>query len=74
MGSEGFTRKYNVSKLVYYEVTESIESAIGREKQVKAWRRSKRVALIESANPYWVDLSLDWRENHPSPDPSLRSG
>ena len=70
----GFTAKYNVSKLVYYESTEDVTSAIGREKQIKAWRRSKRVALIEAANSYWIDLAQDWYESPTSPDPSLRSG
>ena len=69
-----FTKKYNVSKLVYYESTSDVVSAIEREKQIKAWRRSKRVALIESANPYWEDLTQGWQEHPPSPDPSLRSG
>ena len=70
----GFTAKYNVSKLVYYETTEDVTSAIAREKQIKAWRRSKRVALIESTNPYWTDISEPWQEHNPAPDPSLRSG
>ena len=48
----GFTKRYNVSKLVYYEATENIESAIVREKQIKGWLRRKKVALIESSNPY----------------------
>ena len=69
-----FTKKYNVSKLVYYESTSDVVSAIEREKQIKAWRRSKRVPLIEPANPYWDDLTLGWQAHHPSPDPSLRSG
>ena len=47
----GFTEKYNVTWLAHYEETPSIESAIAREKQIKSWRRSKKVALIESANP-----------------------
>ncbi len=47
---DGFTKRYNVSKLVYYEVTENIESAIVREKQIKGWRRSRKVELIESMN------------------------
>ena len=47
----GFTEKYNVTWLAYYEETPSIEAAIAREKQIKSWRRSKKVALIESANP-----------------------
>ena len=71
----GFTAKYNVSKLVYYEITDDVNSAITREKQIKSWRRAKRVALIESANPYWADLSKEWSlPPDPTPDPSLRSG
>ena len=69
-----FTKKYNVSKLVYYESTSDVVSAIEREKQIKAWRRSKKVALIESMNPYWADLTQDWGTTPASPDPSLRSG
>ena len=57
---KGFTAKYNVSWLAYYEQTPDVTSAIAREKQIKAWRRSKKVALIESANPRWEDLSLEW--------------
>jgi len=70
----GFTAKYNVSKLVYCETTSDVTSAIAREKQIKAWRRSKRVALIEAANPYWIDLAQEWYEGPTAPDPSLRSG
>ena len=74
LGSQ-FTKKYNVRKLVYYEATSDVTSAIEREKQVKSWRRGKRVALIESMNPYWVDLASEWYDALPSvPDPSLRSG
>ena len=54
-------RLHNVTWLAYYEETPSIESAIAREKQIKAWRRSKKVALVESANPKWKDLSLEWQ-------------
>jgi putative endonuclease len=54
---EGFTQKYNVTRLVYYEMTEDVHAALEREKQIKAWRRSKKVALIESMNPRWKDLS-----------------
>lgn len=56
---EGFTEKYNVDKLVYYEATESIETAILREKQLKKWRREKKITLIEHINPKWLDLSVD---------------
>ena len=57
----GFTTKYNVTWLAYYEETPSIESALAREKQIKSWRRSKKVTLVESMNPQWKDLSLEWQ-------------
>ena len=53
---EGFTEKYNVKHLVYYEVHESAESAITREKQIKKWRRKWKLRLIEEQNPQWEDL------------------
>jgi len=56
----GFTKKYNVTMLAHYEVTTDIQSAIAREKQLKGWRRSKKIDLVTSSNPTWVDLSLDW--------------
>ncbi len=56
----GFTKKYNITKLVYYEQTEDIISAIAREKQIKGWLRSKKIALIDSLNPKWNDLSEEW--------------
>ena len=58
--TDGFTKKYNVTMLVYYEVTTDVPSAIVREKQLKGWRRSKKIDLIEASNPEWVDLSLGW--------------
>ncbi len=61
--AEGFTSKYNVTRLVYFEATTDVESAIAREKQVKAWSRAKRVALIESVNPTWKDLSEGWLDD-----------
>ena len=68
---DGFTRKYNATKLVYYEATDSIGAAIEREKQVKGWLRRKKVALIESVNPYWEDLAKGWyEETSAAPDPS----
>ena len=57
---EGFTEKYNVDKLVYYELTDSIESAIKREKQLKNWHRQWKINLIKGMNPEFKDLSLDW--------------
>ena len=56
---EGFTKKYNVDKLVYYEVTNDVTSAIEREKQIKGWLRSKKNELVASVNPQWRDLSED---------------
>ena len=57
---EGFTKRYNVDKLVYYEVFDQIENAILREKQIKGGSRAKKVALINSINPKWSDLSLEF--------------
>ena len=54
---KGFTAKYNVSKLVYFEQTDSIESAILREKEIKKWRREKKNNLVEKLNPHWDDLA-----------------
>ena len=53
----GFTNKYNVSTLVYYEIHEKIREAIKREKQMKKWKRRWKIELIESINPEWADLS-----------------
>ncbi len=53
---EGFTQKYDVHNLVYFEVTESVESAIAREKQLKKWNRAWKIRLIEKDNPEWKDL------------------
>jgi len=54
---DGFTKKYNVHKLVYFEKTLDVETAINREKQLKKWRREKKNLLIEGMNPEWKDLS-----------------
>ena len=56
----GFTAKYNLTLLVYYETGSDIREAIAREKQLKGWRRSKKLALIRSSNPKWNDLSDGW--------------
>ena len=56
----GFTQKYNLYKLVYYEETDDIGHAIQREKQMKGWKRYKKVALIEEGNPGWKDLAEEW--------------
>ncbi|MDA3840518.1 MAG: GIY-YIG nuclease family protein [Patescibacteria group bacterium] len=58
--SDSFTKKYKVDKLVHYEIFEKPINAIGREKQLKAWRREWKIALIEKENPGWVDLSKDF--------------
>ena len=57
---DGFSSKYNTNKLVYYEVSESVESAIAREKQIKSYRRDKKIALINESNSEWKDLNLEW--------------
>ena len=59
---EGFTKRYNITRLVYYEETPDVRSAIAREKQIKGWLRRKKIALIESVNPDWRDLSEGWYE------------
>ena len=56
----GFTSRYNIDRLVYYEHFTDIRSAIRREKEIKGWRRTKKLALVESVNPKWRDLSEDW--------------
>ena len=56
----GFTSKYNIQFLVYYEAGSDIHSAIAREKQIKGWLREKKIALIDSMNPAWKDLSEEW--------------
>jgi len=57
---DGFTARYNISRLVYFESFIDVRNAIDREKRIKAWTRAKRVALIESINPKWDDLSREW--------------
>jgi putative endonuclease len=59
---EGFTRKYHVNRLVYYETFKYVNNAIAREKQIKAWTRAKRLALIKAMNPTWQDLAEGWGE------------
>lgn len=56
--NEGFSNKYNATKLVYYEETEDVVAAITREKQIKGWTRRKKFQLINSLNPEWKDLSI----------------
>jgi putative endonuclease len=56
----GFSDKYKTERLLYYETIGDSLSAIGREKQIKNWRREKKVKLIEIINPQWADLSCEW--------------
>jgi putative endonuclease len=57
---EGFTKKYKITRLLNVETFGHISSAIAREKEIKGWRRAKKVALIQSANPHWQDLGAEW--------------
>jgi putative endonuclease len=82
----GFTARYNINRLVHYEVFGEIVAAIAREKQIKSWGRAKKIALIESLNRDWKDLSAAWYGGSAGPrgasartpeldsSPSLRSG
>ena len=70
--NEGFTKRYKMDRLLYYEDYPDPTSAIEREKQLKGWLRKKKIELIREVNPRWEDLAATWfREG---PDPSLRSG
>jgi putative endonuclease len=57
---EGFTKTYNVDKLVYFEETNDVNSALAREKEIKKWRREKKNNLVLRMNPKWNDLSKEW--------------
>lgn len=57
---KGFTKKYGCHKLVYFEETSDVESAIAREKQLKSWNRAKKEFIIKKLNPHWKDLSASW--------------
>jgi len=59
----GFTSRYNIDRLVYYEETGDVREAIAREKQIKSWRRAKKIALIQTINPTWKDISEQWFED-----------
>jgi putative endonuclease len=56
----GFTSRYNINVLVYYESYADIQEAIAREKQIKGWLRARKIALVDSVNPRWDDLSAGW--------------
>ena len=72
--ADGFTKKYNINKLVYFDSTTDVKSAITREKQIKGWVRKRKNELVETLNPTWGDLSESWKEIDSSlQDSSLRS-
>ena len=58
----GFTQRYQLNRLVWFEYFGDVNAAITREKELKGWRRSKKIALIEKQNPRWFDLSADWEQ------------
>ena len=63
---DGFTEKYNCDRLVWFESHQDVTAAIGREKQLKGWRRKKKIVLIEKDNPAGVDLSKAWYDIEPA--------
>jgi putative endonuclease len=65
---KGFTKRYNITKLVHCEWANDVDAAIRREKQIKGWLRSKKITLIEANNPEWKDLSEEWFEFSTRPD------
>ncbi len=66
----GFTKRYNVTRLVYCEECSNVWDAIQREKEIKGWTRARKIELIESVNPGWCDLAESWFSPAPSPDSS----
>jgi len=71
--ADGFTAKYRIDRLVHFEETSDVLSAIEREKKIKGLLRAKKIALIESVNPTWEDFSEAWYNANPKADSSLRS-
>lgn len=69
---EGFSRKYKCDRLVYFEVFDDVHKAIGREKQLKGWRRAKKIALIEKLNPRWEDLAEKWGQEVLAPGQPIK--
>jgi len=57
---EGFTNKYDVERLLHWASYDDVHKALAREKQLKGWSRAKKIALIESRNPHWLDLAKEW--------------
>jgi putative endonuclease len=70
----GFTKQYNVNRLVWYDVTPNSRAMVEMEREIKSWRREKKVRLIEATNPGWQDLAVDWLPRSDRQGPSLRSG
>jgi putative endonuclease len=71
----GFASRYRIHRLVHFEMFHDVRAEIGREKEIKNWRREKKLALIEGTNPTWEDLADDLFVRFPrKTDPSLRSG
>ena len=68
---EGFTKKYNITQLVYFESSDDVAAAIAREKQIKGLLRSKKIELIKTLNPQWEDLSEGWFDNSAKDDKGL---
>jgi putative endonuclease len=66
----GFTERYNVTRLVYFEETRDIDAAIRREKEIKGWLRKRKIELIVGMNPTWKDLSEDWFEHEGKSKPT----
>jgi putative endonuclease len=64
--TKGFTAKYKITQLVYFEEGNDINEALRREKEIKGWLRGKKIALVETANPNWEDLSANWMPASPA--------
>jgi putative endonuclease len=72
--SDAFTARHRIFKLVYFESTNDVLAAIAREKQLKGWRRARKIELVARVNPEWRNLAADWIDDEPPSAPSLRSG
>jgi putative endonuclease len=63
---DGFTARYNCDRLVWFEGHDEVTKAIAREKALKGWKRGRKIQLIESTNPAWIDLSREWYDYEPA--------
>lgn len=70
----GFSQQYHCDRLLYYEGFDDVRAAISREKQLKGWRRSKKIGLIEAQNPRWEDLAEKWGAKVAFPGESIKNG